>query len=298
MFNSKNKFGAEYSKRINNVCDYIQTHMFEEINLEKMAAEAFFSVFHFHRIFTAMIGETPRDYIERLRLEKAANMLFVRNNMTITDISYKCGFSSPAVFSRAFKKHFGISASGFIKKHIEDYHSIDKPRQKENTGKSEFDPSEIEIKILPSFHLVFARSNNGYSKGISKAWDKIKKYAGARDLLNSTTRFIGIPFDNPGVTPEAKCRYYACITAPEDFTERGPDTGVIDVEGGKYAVYSFKGEAEEISRAYSNLYGIWLPQSGYMPEEKYMLEIYPFKQGNGCNKNIFEYDIALPVKPL
>jgi AraC family transcriptional regulator len=294
--NKKTYSDNEYAKRIHRALDYVQEHLDEEINLEAIASEACFSQFHFHRIFTAMLGETPHDYIERLRLEKAANMLFSPKSQAITEIAYKCGFSSPSVFSRAFKKHFGLSASAFIKKHIEDYHSLNRPEQKISHLSNSLDYSKITIKKLPAFHLAYARCYEGYSNGIGETWNKIFKYAYAHELINDDTQAIGIPFDNPGITPEKKCRYYACVTAPESIMEISGEIGILDVKEGKYVVYHFYGKAEEISVAYSELYGIWLPQSGYIPDEKPALEIYPKRRNE--NNDIFEYDIALPIKPL
>ena len=72
-----------YNEKIHRAVDYIEQHLSEEITLEQLAAEACFSPFHFHRIFTAIIGETPRDFIERIKLEKAANKLCVLPHLPI-----------------------------------------------------------------------------------------------------------------------------------------------------------------------------------------------------------------------
>lgn len=294
----KSRSENEYKKRIDHVLDYIQEHLFEPINLEKIATEAYFSPFHFHRIFTSITGETPNDYVVRLRLEKAANMLFVRRNTTITDIAYTCGFSSPAVFSRSFKKHFGISASSFAARHIGDYHALNRPQNKEVSVKKEFDLSQIKIKKLPAFNFIYTRCNNGYGKGNLKAWEKIIKFALYNDLITPDTKYVGIPFDNPGITPENKCRYYACLTVPDDYIYEGNEFSTLKINEGKYAVYHFIGKEEDMSAAYSNIYGKWLPESGFIHHKGYILELYPWEQGIQSDIDNFEYDIALPVKPL
>ena len=294
----KTRSEIEYKKRINNVLDYIQEHLFENINLESLAIKAYFSPFHFHRIFVSVTGETPNNYITRLRLEKAANMLFVQKNLTITEIAYRCGFSSSAVFSRSFKKHFGISASSFAAKHIGDYHSLNVEKQKSVCSHEEFDTSQISIKKMPALNLICARKNNGYGKEILKSWEKIIKYASYNELITDNTKYIGIPFDNPGITPENKCRYFAGITVPDDFEYEGNEFTGLRIEEGKYAVYHFLGREEEISKAYSNIYGKWLAESGYVHDKDFILEIYPRQQALESDTEIFEYDIALPVKKL
>jgi len=74
--------------------------------VEDVAREACLSRFHFHRLFTAMTGETPHRYIARLRLERARAMLRDRER-SIGDVALASGFATPSAFSSAFSKHFG-----------------------------------------------------------------------------------------------------------------------------------------------------------------------------------------------
>ncbi|MCP4221452.1 MAG: helix-turn-helix transcriptional regulator [bacterium] len=64
----------EYIHSINCTIEFIIKHLDEKLTLETLAKVALFSQFHFHRIFTAVTGETPKEFINRLRLEQAANM--------------------------------------------------------------------------------------------------------------------------------------------------------------------------------------------------------------------------------
>ena len=65
----------EYIHRINRVVDYIEANLAEEHSLVNLAKVAYFSPFHFHRIFFALVGETLSQFIQRVRLEKAASRL-------------------------------------------------------------------------------------------------------------------------------------------------------------------------------------------------------------------------------
>jgi AraC family transcriptional regulator len=294
----KTRSESEYKKRIDDALDYLSEHLSEKINLEKLALKAYFSPFHFHRIFVSVLGETPNNYITRLRLEKAANMLYTQKGVSITEIALQCGFSSSAVFARSFKKHFGIPARSFAAKCIGDYHAIKYGRPQNDKAEEVFDFSKIQIKRLPELSLICARSNHGYGKSNLKLWEKIIKFAAFNDLITADTRFIGIPFDNPGITPENKCRYYACISKPEGFEYNGREFRSMEIEAGRYAVYHFTGKEEEISKTYSFLYGKWLPQSGYALKHDFILEVYPRNQQVNNGNGIFDYDIALPVKLL
>ncbi len=288
----------EYQERIHQAIDYINKHLSEEINLDKLSEAACFSPFHFHRIFTNFIGETPRDFIERLRLERAANCLISRPNESVTEVAYYCGFGSLSSFSRAFKKRYAISPRDFFAKHKEDFHSlyISENRRKLNFGKNNV--STVEIKILPPMHIAYAERLDGYRKGIMQAWMILNRYAGARDLIKSNTLHIGMPLDNPNITPIHKCRYRACIDVPKDLVIKRGEVRTDDLAGGKYAVYHFQGTVADISSAYEAFYGLWLPNSGYIPSDRPVLEIYPPGLHKNFNSAHFSYDIAMPVEPL
>jgi AraC family transcriptional regulator len=76
------------------------------LTLASMARRAGKSRFHFHRDFRKQVGETPRKYIERLRLEQAAAQL-IGSSASVRQIALQCGFSSHEVLTRAFRRQFG-----------------------------------------------------------------------------------------------------------------------------------------------------------------------------------------------
>lgn len=65
----------DYGRRIARVVDHIAAHLDEALELERLAAVACFSPYHFHRIYRAMTGETAADTLRRLRLHRAAGDL-------------------------------------------------------------------------------------------------------------------------------------------------------------------------------------------------------------------------------
>jgi len=287
-----------YHERIHQVVDYISEHTAEEINLSTLASVACFSPFHFHRIFSAMIGETPRDYIERIKLEKAANKLCLMPNKPVSEVAFECGFTSNATFSRSFKKQYKLSPTQFLKQHIQDFHSLNVPVRNVFPTPNVIDVSSIAIVYLPICHIAYTQTLNGYSTGIPKSWKKLLQFAAIHELLNSATQYIGMPFDNPGITPQIKCRYRACITVPESIKLTKGDIKTTEIQAGKYAKFHFKGKQENISAAYAFIYGSWLPLSGYIPDEKPMLEIYPPELHTIACSDLLEYDIVLPILPL
>lgn len=102
----------DHSICIEEVMRYIRQHISEPIRRETLAEIAGFSVPHFHRIFTAHVGESAISYIRRIRLERAARKLRM-GAIDITEVALAAGYDSHAAFSKAFRQQFGLSPSEF-----------------------------------------------------------------------------------------------------------------------------------------------------------------------------------------
>ena len=102
----------DHQKKINMVIDYISYHLDEKLELDKLSAISAVSPYHFHRIMGAYLGEPLGSYIIRCRIE-AGSTLLKYSSQNIEEIAYKIGYDSPASFTKAFKKHFGVSPTEF-----------------------------------------------------------------------------------------------------------------------------------------------------------------------------------------
>ena len=111
---AKTQPNNEYAQRIDRVIDHLRANLHRPVKLAELANVACFSEFHFHRIFTAVSGETLNNFTNRLRLEKAARLLRY-SEQSLTNIALDCGFSSSATFSRAFRSGYDTSPSQFRK---------------------------------------------------------------------------------------------------------------------------------------------------------------------------------------
>jgi len=100
------------SDSIENVMQFIREHIGEPLNRKMLAEVAGFSVPHFHRVFTARVGESAASYVRRLRMERAARKLRM-GAVNITEVALAAGYDSHAAFSKAFKQQFGITPSQF-----------------------------------------------------------------------------------------------------------------------------------------------------------------------------------------
>jgi AraC family transcriptional regulator len=102
----------EHSDCIEDVKRFIRDHIHEPLDRGTLAAVAGFSIPHFHRVFTAHVGESAASYIRRLRMERAGYKLRM-GAVDITEVALAAGYDSHAAFSKAFKQHFGLSPSEF-----------------------------------------------------------------------------------------------------------------------------------------------------------------------------------------
>lgn len=305
----------EYLGRIHRVIDHIGAHLGEELALEELARVAAFSPYHFHRVFTSLMGETVQGFVRRLRLERAAARLVYNPAVTVTEVAIDSGFSSSATFARAFKEHFGCSATEWRddeSKRCKAFRNPGQSQRKQGKAASEGDvhpvgsedgdePSQersqqmnVEIKELPARRVAYAREIGPYAESAERAWTAMCRWAGARGLLGPGAMMIGISHDDPDVTAPEKLRYDACVTVGEEVrAEREINTA--EVPGGKHAVVHFDGTLDKLHGIYRAFHAQWLPESGYQPGDSPSYEVYlADKRPDGS----MPVDICIPIKPL
>ncbi len=112
---------AEYPKiylyhRIVKAKLFIDRHFDQQINLGLIADEAFFSKFHFTRLFKKTYGRTPHQYLTWVRIEQAK--LLLQKGQNVSDACFSVGFESLSSFTHLFKSKESISPSAFRKKEM------------------------------------------------------------------------------------------------------------------------------------------------------------------------------------
>ena len=247
----------DYQERIQRVLLHLQKHMDESLSLDGLARVACFSPYHFHRLFTAFVGETPGQHQRRLRIERAAWRLR-HSREPVTVIALDAGYETPSAFTRAFRQHFRRSPVGFRRMKKPGPAVTPKPRPGPQPREKNM---EHRIEQRPERKVVFVRRVGRYDKAAGEAWGAVCGFAFPRGLVGRSAEFIGISHDDPDITAEDKLRYDACITVERDVKPEG-EVGVQSLTGGRYAVFTLKGPYTGLHALYQAIYGQWLPSSG------------------------------------
>jgi AraC-like DNA-binding protein len=98
--------------RASDVIHFIEKNYSSHLTLHGLADIAGVSSFHFLRLFRAVTGTTPYQYVLQLRLREAATRL-LRTEDPVTEIAFRAGFGDLSQFIRTFKAASGLSPSGF-----------------------------------------------------------------------------------------------------------------------------------------------------------------------------------------
>lgn len=246
---------AQYTKQINVVLDYINTHIDEKLDIQLLAHQTNLSVYHFHRIFTSVMGEPLAKYIMRKRLEQAAIQLQNDLQKPVTDIALEYGFNSVNVFCRNFKKHFGITAETYRNKirqkdsknrtleHIisqqsRSYSHYFCQRKTLKIG-DKFMICNFEIKHLSAIHVVYCRHYGTYTT-MQKSFEKLLHWAYPKGLVTTEEfHLASIYHDDPNITTEEKRISDACLIVKNPVKTDG-EISAYTIPVGQYAVGHFE----------------------------------------------------------
>ncbi len=263
-----------YERRILNVQIHIQNHLDDDLSLDELAGVACFSPYHFHRIFRGMVGESVKEYVRRLRLERTAGELMHRQR-PVTQIALDAGYETHESFTRAFRAMFDMSPSGFRSDFRKGAARLAAVRSEKTTATSANKGDvkmEVTIQKFDAIKVAFVRHVGPY-KECEAAWGKLCSAPAVMMTMGPDTLMIGICYDDPDITEAGKIRYDACATVPADFVAPdGIETQTI--AAGEYAVTMHKGSYDGLHDTYRNFFGEWFPASGREPASSPSLEIY------------------------
>jgi AraC family transcriptional regulator len=291
-----------YLERINLAIDHVVKHLDEPLRLRDLSRAAMLSPYHFHRVFQAMVGATPAEFVKRLRLDKALGMMARPRAPSLTSIALTCGFSSSSDFSRCFKQRFGVPPRAFDlgawrKTRGKELEAIVEgatrpPRVERLPPRRNPDEFRVRIRDIPARSVAYIRVARPYEgdAAVRAVW-RLVAWAERHGLADG--QWLGYQWDNPEITSLEDCRYHVAVEA-ERFVPRG-EVGRFRFPPMTVAEVELRGGIDLVLRALQWLFGAWLPRSRFVPDDHPCFEAWigrPFAHG----MDHFEIHAQLPIR--
>lgn len=297
----------EHVNKINHVLDFIGQNLEDDLSLQQMAKLACMSPFHFHRVFSSLVGETLHEFVNRKRLEKIATHLLKYPSITIQELGLTYGYDNSVSFARAFKKFYGMSATemrrqskGRFNQIIKEVGDTGKPvisiekyiEESEELLEWTSDHANIERTFLPETKLAYIR-HTGAIEAVGESFVELKHWAAKTDLLlQEEVKWYLLVHDNPAVTEIHKMQQSACLQIPSDF-DTGNAVGSLTLPGGAFLVGSFFLKNGEFKKAWDAM-SIWMMDRDLRAREGHYIEIFYTDSLFHPDKQ-HEVDICIPV---
>jgi AraC family transcriptional regulator len=273
---------------------HIQANLDGDLSLAALGRKAGLSPFHLQRLFKAAIGETPKAYTARVRLERGAFRLLVHES-NLLDIALECGFQNHETFIRAFRRRFGKSPSDYREWVREQRSSGSEPDQEPFVDAAQ--PSEISatkvIRLRP-VHVAFRRHVGPYELVPESLFDELEQWAARRQFTGPPV-WMGIGHDSPISTPPEQLRFDAALVVPGPFAPEGR-IGHQLLPGGHFAITTHVGPYDTLPAAYAAIFPRVMALPKYQIVGLPAVEIYHTAKVN-VRYQLNHTDICLPVAP-
>jgi AraC family transcriptional regulator len=286
----------DHHERIQAIKQYIREHMDEPLNRDLLAELAGFSVPHFHRIFTAHVGETISAYVRRMRMEGAARQLRAEA-ANITEIALASGYESHSTFGKAFKLVFGVSPTEFRElnchaaAHLLNRHIV--------YQRKELAMQPLEIRTLPDTPVLYARATEtltspAFQSAPMEAMNKLMGYVLAHHRHDQVRQVIAIYPDEPEIGQEVRCD--AGVIFAAGVQPPAPDgLAYQTLPGGRWAIFRHTGLYDTLWQSWQAIYRDWLPTSGYELRDALPFEDY-VDDPNQVAAEQLRTDIFIPIR--
>ena len=277
----------EWIERLNDAIAYIEEHLTEEIDYERLGKIACCSSYHFQRMFTYMAGVPLSEYIRRRKMSLAAVDL-QSTGIKIIDVAGKYGYNSPTAFNRAFQSVHGIAPSAV---------------KNEGVSVKSFPPVSFKIIVKGVEEMNYRIETKdvfrivGVSvpleKDIEKNFAVIPRKWQETALNGTLQKLTGLMDTQPmGVLGVSTCndtepwRYYIAVAS----SQTDQDLEEYTVPAATWAIFPGTGTNQSIQELERRIVTEWLPTSGYEYGSAPDVEVYL----NPDPQNA-QYEVWIPV---
>lgn len=298
----------ETKARIYKVIQYIEGNLDKKLPLAELAEQASFSAFHFQKVFKSVVGETPKQYVIRLRLEGASHQIVLNPEDSMLKVAFDFGFTSLESFSRAFKNYYQISPDDFRKSSEEEKLEIVQ-RQVNSKWKLVIDGElflstavvegaedlEIEVLRVPLRKMVYIPVTLQDIPTVVDGYKRIKQWAQVRGLMGPGATVVGLMRDFPLFTALEKCRFYTCVTV-EEKPEIAGEVHYLELSEKTCARFIVTGGINDLIKTITQFANHWLPGSGYkIVHQPVVLE--PFEDPLTIHLHDITYQVDIGIEP-
>ena len=260
---------------IQKIIQYIHYNFNQDLSLKELAKQAYLSPFHFQRVFKEAVGETPKQYLIRIRMETAAHFIVLKPHDSILDVAIDCGYNSLESFSRAFKNFYSVSPDIFKK--LNEQNKVKLLQKKANSGKIEnktflsslsyrqgsiTDNLNVKVVKLPSKKIIYSAISLESLEQIDECYKKVWQWAQVRELIIPHSQPFGIFMDYPLFTALDKCRYLVCILVTAK-PELSGNIQYMELPIKTYVSMDVSGSIDEMIKQIGVFSKTWLINSGY-----------------------------------
>lgn len=275
-----------YRKRLERVMDHITAHLAADLSLDALADVAALSRFHFHRVFTAMQGETVTEAVRRLRMNLAAQRI-VTSRDDLAAIAKTCGYPNRDSFERQFRMTFDMTPTQMRR-------SGQLPAMLIPARKGRLPMYSVRIETTQPMHLAALHHRGAYVQIGETCGQLLARVTSAGFWPQIIGPCVCVYRDDPAVVPVSDLRSEAGLrVAPDTALPEGLHATIIP--GGRVARLTLTGPYSQLPAAWAWFYGPWLAESGEEPDDHPSFEIYPNGPQDTPPEGLITY-LCLPLK--
>ncbi|WP_159455139.1 effector binding domain-containing protein [Pseudobacteriovorax antillogorgiicola] len=266
-----------YIPAVRKALAYIENQLAHPISLEAVAETAGYSLYHFQRLFAALVGEPLADYIRKRRLTEAANKL-MRTKISILNIALEAQFESQQSFHRAFKRFFN-QAPGAFRRKPQPFFQGRPPVSQEMLKNLAGDFCALHDEVLQEEAWYVGMGRALGADHVQEAGRLWHDFMSRQHEINGrcSDQTYGVCMNKDADIPSrygSYLTYLACCRV-----ERVPDEvppGMIRrlIPGARYARFRHDGPLDAFASTLDFIWGKFLPESDYDRLDGPDMEIY------------------------
>lgn len=234
---------------------YIRLHLAERMSLSRIAREAGSSSYHFDRLFQAYVGETPFEFLRRMRLVTALRMFQEDADVSITEIALSIGYETSAAFNKSFRKTLAMTPGDFrnLGKERQDQviYDLSRPRLLKEVAMNL--SAGFEQVTRPLTHYVFLEKHGPFAEVAPPLWNDLMPLLGKFDQ-QQVREYLGLSGIDKSKTGEDTMIYQAGVALAQEPDKLLGGLHYRAIKTGKYARFLLTGPYSHIWMAFDRIF--------------------------------------------